>query len=768
MGPTNIAVIQGHNGTFSASASGVPLPTLQWLDQTGTPINGATGTTLTLTNVQYPQNGFTYSIVASNTVGSVTNSATLTVLVPPTITSQPVSLVVTSTQSASFTVGASGAPALAYQWYKNSNAIPVGVNSTANSATLAIANAAPGDMGTYFVTITNQVGSTNSASVTLTVNSTTISVTAMSPANGATGVCYDTPLHLTFNQAPTVGTTGKIRIYNVTNSSSPVETIDLSLNSAAGVQARTPYSGDGQSFNYYPVVVTGNTAAIYTHSSSVMTSNQTYYVTVDDGVFADPTGALFPGIAATNTWQFTTKLAGPVDPVNPVVDASGTADFVTVQGAMDSLATNAAGLRRTININNGAYFEIVNVGKTNVTLRGQSRAGTVLFYPNNANIAPGGTTHARMAFKVNVNDVAIENLTISNSTPQGGSQAEALMIEGNGASTAAKRCIINNCEIDSRQDTVLANINASQAFFYNSEIKGNFDYVWGGGNLFFLDCVLHTISGASGFNLTAARTDSSTTQSTNEPWVNPNGTTYSANGFSFMDCTLEADPGVANISLADGNGNAGGLVSWAFCEINSNAYVPPTVTLSNTYVFWQSQNTDTNGVNPVAFTNVQTIGVINNDPRLLAATNIPTWFYGWTPALLPNIISQPVGQTVSAGQSTSFTVSATGIPDPTYQWQQNGAPIAGATSATYNITSAVRTNGGNYSVVVSNGSGSVTSLAAVLTYSNTAPVAAPVSYTRNVASSQLNISISNLLSNVTDVDGDAITPGIGWRQAPTA
>ena len=102
-------------------------------------------------------------------------------------------------------------------------------------------------------------------------------------------------------------------------------------------------------------------------------------------------------------------------------------------------------------------------------------------------------------------------------------------------------------------------------------------------------------------------------------------------------------------------------------------------------------------------------------------------------------------------------MSATGIPDPAYQWLQNGAPISGATSATYNITSAVRTNGGSYSVVVSNGSGSVTSLVAVLTYSNTPPVAAPVSYTRNAAVNQLNISVSNLLANVTDVDGDAIT-----------
>ena len=121
-----------------------------------------------------------------------------------------------------------------------------------------------------------------------------------------------------------------------------------------------------------------------------------------------------------------------------------------------------------------------------------------------------------MAFKVNANDIAIENLSITNRTPQGGSQAEALMIE-----SAARRCIVNNADIASRQDTILANVNSSQAYFYNSTVRGNFDYIWGGGNLYFDKCVLHTISGASGFNLTAARTDTSGGASASTPWSQP-------------------------------------------------------------------------------------------------------------------------------------------------------------------------------------------------------------------------------------------------------
>jgi pectin methylesterase-like acyl-CoA thioesterase len=753
-GPANITVVQGSSGTFSATVLGLPVPTLQWLDQTQTPIGGATNANLTLNNVQYSQNGYSYYLVASNSEGSVTNSATLTVLVPPAITSQPVSLVVTNTQSASFTVGATGVPAIAYQWQKNNSSISTAANSTATNATLVIASASPSDMATYSCSITNLVGTTNTVSVSLTVNSL-MSATALSPTNGAAVICYDTPLYITFGQTPTLRTNGTIKIYNVTNSTTSVDTINLALstmNSAAGlsnIQAHSVFPGDGQIFSYYPIVISGTTAAIYPHGG-VMTSNQTYYVTIDDGAFADAAGAYFAGITATNTWQFTTKPTGPADPVNPVVNADGSADFVTVQGAVDSLALDAGGARRTINVKNGTYFELVDIsGKTNVTLRGQSRTGTIIKYPNNANlqIAQSGTTHARMSFKVNANDVAIENLFLTNSTPQGGSQAEALMIE-----SAAKRCIINNCEIDSRQDTILANVNSSQAYFYNTTIKGNFDFIWGGGNLYFDKCVLRTISGASGFNLTAARTDTSTSLSTNTPWVNPNGTTYSANGISFVNCTLSADAGVTNISLAGNNGTAGGLDSWAFCVIDTNAYTG-AASLSNNYVFWQYQNTDTNG-NPVTMAGLQTL--TNGDPRLLAATNVTTWFYGWTPQLAPNILTNPANQSVAGGGTISLAVAVTGIPAPAYQWLKNGTPLDGQTNATLTIANAHAGQAGTYSVIVSNVAAVVTSDHATVTIGNTAPtLGVIVDQTVNVGVT-VSINVAALAAD-PDVPPQALT-----------
>jgi hypothetical protein len=82
----------------------------------------------------------------------------------------------------------------------------------------------------------------------------------------------------------------------------------------------------------------------------------------------------------------------------------------------------------------------------------------------------------------------------------------------------------------------------------------------------------------------------------------------------------------------------------------------------------------------------------------------------------PAITAQPVNQTVTAGQTASFSVTATGTAPLSYQWRKNGVNIAGATSASYTTpTTAISDNGATFDTVVSNSAGSVTSAAATLT-----------------------------------------------------
>src|SRR5207249_10679488 len=80
--------------------------------------------------------------------------------------------------------------------------------------------------------------------------------------------------------------------------------------------------------------------------------------------------------------------------------------------------------------------------------------------------------------------------------------------------------------------------------------------------------------------------------------------------------------------------------------------------------------------------------------------------------LPPSITTQPASQTVTAGQTATFTVTAPGTAPLSYQWQKNGSPV-GTNSARY-TTPATTTddNGAQFTVVVSNSAGSATSNAA--------------------------------------------------------
>ena len=80
----------------------------------------------------------------------------------------------------------------------------------------------------------------------------------------------------------------------------------------------------------------------------------------------------------------------------------------------------------------------------------------------------------------------------------------------------------------------------------------------------------------------------------------------------------------------------------------------------------------------------------------------------------PVITSQPKSLTVYLGQSASFTVGAVGSLPLKYQWFFNGEKIEGATDRTFSIPAVRLLNEGDYAVVVSNESGSVTSSVARL------------------------------------------------------
>jgi hypothetical protein len=165
--PASQTVTAGANVTFSVVASGTAPLSYQWA-KNGANIAGATSASLTLNAVATSAAG-SYTVVVSNSGGSVTSSAaTLTVnpaIVAPSITTQPASQTVTAGANVTFSVVASGTAPLSYQWAKNGANI-----SGATSATLTLNNVATSAAGSYTVVVSNSGGSVTSSAATLTVN----------------------------------------------------------------------------------------------------------------------------------------------------------------------------------------------------------------------------------------------------------------------------------------------------------------------------------------------------------------------------------------------------------------------------------------------------------------------------------------------------------------------------------------------------------------------------------------------------------------------
>jgi len=83
----------------------------------------------------------------------------------------------------------------------------------------------------------------------------------------------------------------------------------------------------------------------------------------------------------------------------------------------------------------------------------------------------------------------------------------------------------------------------------------------------------------------------------------------------------------------------------------------------------------------------------------------------------PIFLLQPQSQSVLCGDPATFQATGKGpAPYPlSYQWQFGGTNLPGATSRVLSLASTTGDSAGNYTVVVSNVNGSVTSQVAILT-----------------------------------------------------
>lgn len=177
---------------------------------------------------------------------------------------------------------------------------------------------------------------------------------------------------------------------------------------------------------------------------------------------------------------------------------------------------------------------------------------------------------------------------------------------------------------------------------------------------------------------------------------------------------LPSPPSIAtppqNLTVNQGNlatftVSAAGTAPLAYQWKHANTNIPGAT--ASSYVKVNAQPADA-GTYSVVITN--SFGATNS-ALVVLTVNIP-----------PSITIQPLEQTVRVGSNVTFTVTATGTPAPAYQWRFNGTNLAGAHADSYQRPDAQIADAGDYSVVVTNAAGSVTSSNARLTVSPWQPL----------------------------------------------
>ena len=157
----------------------------------------------------------------------------------------------------------------------------------------------------------------------------------------------------------------------------------------------------------------------------------------------------------------------------------------------------------------------------------------------------------------------------------------------------------------------------------------------------------------------------------------------------------------ANFNVA-ASGTAPLAYQWRFNGTNISG------AQTNLYSLPNAQTTN-NGSYTIVITN--SVGSITSSIATLTVSNVA-----------PTITTNPAALAVFTGETAAFSVTAAGTAPLAYQWRFNGTNINAATNEDYTFNNVQTNHAGNYTVIVTNSVGSVTSAIAVLTVSNAAPV----------------------------------------------
>ncbi len=776
--PGNQAVLAGSDVTFTLTCTGSLPMSFQW-QYNGTNIAQTTNGTLKLTGIQVGQGG-NYSVLASNQFGMTGSSNAVLTVIPFTITSQPKSQTVQETGRASFSVAVSSQAPVAYQWqFQGTNLLQ------ATNSTLLVTNVQRSQAGVYSVVIATQYGSAVCSNAFLAVNSVIVWGSISSgtaaltnvPANATNVIALaagdlhcialrgdgtvvawgdnyygqtNIPVNLTNVVSIAAGSThglalkgdgtvtmwGKILSSSMTNAP-PNATNIASLALGPGAQHALTLHSDGTVLDWgnvaYGAVLTNpppmvrNVVAVaagayyglalrsdgrvvtWGNTATAVPAAATNIVAIATGWYGNA-GLRADGtvLAWGNAYNPPTGFTNVIDLVCPLNAVFGNCDVLALRRngtmveyssgvpvyATNSVSVIAAGsfngfaavgsgppvfpglpLNRTVTIGSRAYFRAPAAGLMPISYQWNC---------NGTNV-PGATNPVLVITNVQPAQAG-NSYTLTASNALGLTTSGAMVLNEN---------VLENY-ISPLSQTVLAGANAT--ITANIIGQGPFVYQW-----FFGGLPLPGIT-----NLSLSLTN--------------------------------AQPNQAGVySLAASNGYGGGLSGGAVLSVSplsvgtppqsQSAVAGDTVSFSVTasgqapFIYqWRF-----NGNNLGGGTNLSLIITNVQMEQAGAYSVVVSNIYGAVTSIDAQLTVKPIQITVQPqsrmvylGAATTFNVAAINVGPFVYQWQLNGAAIPGATNNPLVLTNIQLAQGGNYSVVVSNLLGGVSSSDAILSISEVA------------------------------------------------
>ncbi|MFD0998047.1 immunoglobulin domain-containing protein [Ohtaekwangia kribbensis] len=749
-GPVSQTVCVGQSVTFSVSAGATTGVTYQWR-KGGSNIAGANSSTYTIASAVAADAGSYDVIVGGTCTPAVTSSAaTLTVNTLPAITAQPVaSQAICEGSPASFSVTATGT-GITYQWKKNGVDI-----SGANASTYTIPTTVTADAGTYTVVVSGTCSpSVTSSTSVLTIREQPEIITG--PASQT--VCAGQSVTFSVNAGVTTGVTYQWRKdgSNISGANSSSYTIPATVAGDAG-DYDVVISGT------CTPPVTSSAATLIINALPAITAQPVASQAICEGsaanfsVTATGTGLAYQwkknGVdisgANANTYSIASTSASDAGTYTVVVSGTcspsvtSTASILTIQEQPEiitgpSSQTVCAGQNVTFTVNAGVTTGVTyqwRKGGTNIagaTSSSYTITGTVAGDAGNYDVVISGTctppvTSSAATLIINALPAITAQPVASQAICEGSAANFSVTATGTGLTYQWKK---NGVDISGANANTysIASSSASDAGTYTVVVSGTCSpSVTSTASILTIQEQPEIITGPSSQTVCAGQNvtftvNAGVTTGVTYQWrkdgtniAGANSNSYTITGVVVGDagdydvvvsgtCTPSITTSAATLTINELPAiTAQPIASQAICEGSAATFSVTATGTALTYQ-WKKNGVDIAGANASTYT-ISTTITADAGTYTVVVSGACSPVVTSTASVLtiqeqPEIITGPVGQTVCAGQSVTFSVNAGVTTGVTYQWRKDGTNIAGANGSSYTITSTVAGDAGDYDVVI--------------------------------------------------------------------